>query len=136
MATQGWSWIWVFDPDGSSPPFAYTIGFGPSFGHPEVVVAGLPEETSEGVLSSAQAMLAEGHTYGEGDVSGDILEGFSVRFRGVSRDLVNANLVQAEAFYGDRAFAVLQLLWPDRDGDYPCEESAPGWLNDRQALTP
>jgi hypothetical protein len=134
--TQGWSWIWVFDPDGASPPFAYTIGFGSSFGHPEVAVAGLSEETSEGVLTSVQAMLAEGHTYGEGDTSGDILEGFSVRFRGISQDLLNANLVQAAVFYGDRAVTALQLVWPDRDGNYPGDESAPDWLNDRQALTP
>ncbi|MEQ4719501.1 DUF4262 domain-containing protein [Nonomuraea sp. B19D2] len=136
VAAQGWSWIWVFDPGMERPPFAYSIGFGSSFDQPEVVVAGLPEETSGSVLSSVQAMLAEGLAYGDGDTSGDILEGFSVQFRAISQDLLNANLVQASVFYGERSFSALQLVWPDRDGNFPGEERAPAWLSDRQTLLP
>jgi hypothetical protein len=135
VAAQGWSWIWVFDPDGERPPFAYSIGFGSSFDHPEVIVAGLPEETSESVLSSVQAMLAEGVTYGDGDTSGDILEGFDVQFREIPQDLLISSLAQASVFYGDRPFAALQLVWPDRDGNFPGGKYAPAWLSDRQALS-
>ncbi|MCS0639221.1 DUF4262 domain-containing protein [Streptomyces sp. LP05-1] len=136
VTAQGWSWIWVFDSDAEQPPFAYSIGFGSSFGHPEVVVAGLPEETSGSVLSSVQAMLADGGTYRDGDASGEILEGFNVQFRAISQDVLISNLVQASVFYGERSFDALQLLWPDRDGNFPDEEDAPAWLSDRQALLP
>lgn len=136
MATQGWSWVWVFDPHGSPPPFAYTIGFEATFNHSEVVVAGLSEETSESILNSVQSMVSLRQTYGEGDTSNDILEGFSVRFREIPQDLLAANLVQVAVFYGDRSFNALQLVWPDRDGNFPGEEGAPAWLTDRQALAP
>jgi hypothetical protein len=134
VATQGWSWIWVFDPDRSAPPFAYTVGFAASFDHPEVVVVGLPKETSEEILKSVQIMIAGGRAYEDGDLSDDILDGFPVRYRLISRGLLVANLVQAVVFYGDRVFDALQLLWPDRDGNYPGKENAPAWLTDRQTL--
>ncbi|WP_190329251.1 DUF4262 domain-containing protein [Streptomyces venezuelae] len=135
VTAQGWSWIWVFDPAAERPPFAYSIGFGSSFDHPDVVVAGLPEETSEGVLASVQAMLAEGIAYGDGDTSSDILEGFDVQFRAIPQDVSISNLAQASIFYGERPFAALQLFWPDGHGNFPGEENAPAWLSDRQALS-
>lgn len=135
VAAQGWSWIWVFDPAAERPPFAYSIGFGSSFDHPEVVVAGLPEEPSESVLSSVQAMLAEGIAYGDGDTSGDILEGFDVQFWTIPQDILISNLAQAALFYGEKSFTALQLFWPDRDGNLPGGEHAPAWLSDRQALS-
>ncbi|MFJ7899112.1 DUF4262 domain-containing protein [Streptomyces sp. NPDC096198] len=135
VATQGWSWIWVFDPAAERPPFAYTIGFGSSFDHPEVVVAGLPEETSKSVLSSVQAMLAEGVAYGDGDTSEDIVEGFCVQFRMIPQGISISNLAQASGFYGEKSFVALQMVWPDRDGNLPGGEQAPAWLSDRQALS-
>ncbi|WP_327106321.1 DUF4262 domain-containing protein [Nonomuraea glycinis] len=135
LATQGWSWIWVFDPEAEHSPFAYSIGFGSSFDHAEVVVSGLPEETSGSVLSSVQVMLAGGHAYRDGDISSDILEGFNVQFRAISQGLLIANLAQASVFYGKKPFGALQLFWPDSDGNFPGEEGAPAWLSDRQALS-
>lgn len=135
VAARGWSWIWVFDPAEERPPFAYSIGFGSSFDHPEVVVAGLPEETSESVLSSVQAMLTEGVSYRDGDTSGDILDGFDVQFRAIPQDILISNLIQASVFYGEESFDALQLVWPDRDGNFPGGDDAPAWLSDRQALS-
>ncbi|MBT0768251.1 DUF4262 domain-containing protein [Kineosporia sp. J2-2] len=136
VAARGWSWIWVFDPAEERPAFAYSIGFGSNFDHPEVIVAGLPEETSQNVLSSVRDMLAEGITYGDGDVSGDILQGLDVQFRAIPQDLLSSVLAQASEFYGGRSFTALQLVWPDRDGNFPGEEHAPVWLGERQALSP
>ncbi|WP_432039489.1 DUF4262 domain-containing protein [Streptomyces cucumeris] len=135
VAAQGWSWIWVFDPDAKHSPFAYNIGFGSSFGHPEVVVVGLPEEVSGDVLRYVQTVLAEGREHGDGDISGENLEGSRVQFRAVPQDLLVANLVQASTFYGETPFVALQLVWPDRDGNFPGEGNAPAWLSDRQALS-
>lgn len=116
------------------PPFAYTVGFMRTFGHPEIVVAGLPEETSGGVLGAVYGALDEGVTYGDGDVSDGILEGLSTCFQSVSLELVNSNLVQALNFYGDPSPNALQLLWPDRQGKFPGEDGAPSWLDARQSL--
>ncbi|MFJ4772472.1 DUF4262 domain-containing protein [Streptomyces uncialis] len=135
VAGQGWSWIWVFDPDAEKPPFAYSVGFGSSFDHPEVIVVGLPEETSGSVLGSVKAVLAEGLSCADGDESGEILEGLSVQFRAVPEDQLIANLAQASAFYGERHFAALQMFWPDREGNFPGEGNAPAWLSERQALS-
>ncbi|MFJ9359380.1 DUF4262 domain-containing protein [Streptomyces mirabilis] len=136
IAAQGWSWIWVFDPDGRLPPFAYTIGFKATFGHPEMVVAGLPEGTSEGVLTSVLAELESGTTFSDGDVSDDVLEAFAVRFRAVPADSLFGILAQAFEFYGGQNFEALQLCWPDKDGNFPGDEDAPAWLNERQYLRP
>lgn len=134
IAAQGWSWIWVFDPDGESPSFAYTIGFKATFGRPETVVVGLPEGTSEGVLSSVCAELESGASFSDGDVSDDVLEAFSVRFMAVSEDFLSNTLTQATEFYGGQNFEALQLYWPDGDGNFPGDKNAPSWLNERQRL--
>ncbi|MEV8127867.1 DUF4262 domain-containing protein [Streptomyces sp. NPDC085944] len=134
IAREGWSWIWVFDPDGKLSPFAYTIGFAATFGHPEIVVAGLPEGASEGVLSSAHAELESGAIFSDGSVSDGVLEAFAVRFRSVSVSAQPDVLVQATEFYGGREFEVLQLCWPDKDGNFPGDPGASAWLNARQSL--
>ncbi|MEU6352233.1 DUF4262 domain-containing protein [Streptomyces sp. NPDC047072] len=134
VADQGWSWIWVFDPDASRPPFAYSIGFTATFGHPEVVVVGLPEDASVSVLQAVEAELAEGVRYQDGSSSDEILNGFPVRFQRVPEELSSVNLVQASNFYAGKIPSALQLIWPDRDGNYPGGPGTPTWLNDRQAL--
>ncbi|MFI6393124.1 DUF4262 domain-containing protein [Nonomuraea sp. NPDC050540] len=135
MQARGWSWIWVFDPGRENSPFVYSIGFYTSFNHPEVVVAGLPQDVSENVLSSVHVALTEGVVYSAGDTSDRILEGVGVQFRAIPQDLLLSALAQASAFYAGEAFSALQLVWPDKDGNFP-GEGAPAWLNDRQAILP
>ncbi|MEU3093855.1 DUF4262 domain-containing protein [Streptomyces sp. NPDC006967] len=136
IASQGWSLIWVFDPDVTVPPFAYTVGLEWEFGHPEVVVVGLPEAVSEGVLNAVHAELAEGSRYGDGETSTEILDGCAVKFRAIRPDLAAANLVQAEVFNRGSKFEAVQLMWPDKFGNYPDSQGAPAWLGERQALAP
>ena len=134
VESVGWSWIWVFDPDGSSiPSFAYTIGFIQTFSHPEVVVVGLPESTSHAVLKAVFDSIESDARYTVGSVSDEILDGFSVRFDDVPSTLAAKNLVQAFVFNSGEA-DVLQLVWPDRDGNFPGDDGAPDWLKERQEL--
>lgn len=134
VESLGWSWIWVFDPNGAAiPSFAYTIGFVQTFSHPEVVVVGLPELTSHAVLRAVFDSVESGARYVAGSVSDEILDGFSVRFDDVPSTLAEENLVQAFVFNSGEV-DVLQLVWPERGGKFPGDDGAPGWLKERQEL--
>jgi hypothetical protein len=73
--------------------------------------------------------------FSDGDVSDGVLEAFAVRFRAVPADFLSDVLGQAVVFYGCQNFEALQLCWPDKDGNFPGDDDAPAWLNERQFLS-
>jgi hypothetical protein len=137
ISSVGWSWIAVFDPENEHPPFAYSIGFGASFGKPEVVVVGMPQGPAVGVLETVYEVLQQGRTFSDGDTSDEILEdGLLVRFRALSEQESAEALVQAATFSGVDQVPALQLIWPNREGKFPGDPDAPPGLEARQTLVP
>lgn len=106
-----------------SPPFAYTVGlFG--FGHPEIVVFGLPIDTAHTVLNDLGKRIRQGSAFdGDADVR---VPGWSHRLRLVRfRDDADVPvLISAHRFYRATQAApvpTLQAIWDDRDGRFPWE---------------
>lgn len=124
IASRGWHVVAV-PGDAEGPGFAYSIGLHRSFGHPEVIVFGLPIPVLQAVVDVIGDRVRRGARFNDGDLSEDILTGLPVRFRAVSRSHLDAYLGQAVRHHGGREFPVLQVFWPDRRGRFPGEPGAP-----------
>src|SRR4051812_23358833 len=81
---HGWHVIGV-EEDEEGPAFAYSIGLYRSFGHPEVIVFGLPVRVLHRVINAVGEEVRSGERFGHLDESGDVLQGYNVVFRTVKR---------------------------------------------------
>ncbi|MBZ9752066.1 DUF4262 domain-containing protein [Deinococcus sp. HMF7604] len=114
----GWHVVMV-PADAEGPGFAYTIGLTATYGHPELLIFGLPLPTMHAILNVAGELVRAGQKFQAGTRSDAILEGAEVLF-GTIRDLYQDEyLGQAQRFSGQRRVAALQLIWPNRAGQFP-----------------
>jgi hypothetical protein len=105
--------------DGSAPAWAYSIGFGATFKHPEVVVFGLGVDLMHKMLRNAANELREGRVFQERSQSSEIIDGYACSFREVHVNWYATFIGYAQWFYRGDAFACLQCFWPDRHRRFP-----------------
>jgi hypothetical protein len=108
VAEQGVHVVHVPRDGGQGPSYSYTVGLWESFQQPEVVVFGMPEDVAQDLLQA-------------GDRRDDLLVGYPVRFFPVPADVVASHLGLAVWAYEGAPFAVVQLVWPDKQGRWPWE---------------
>jgi hypothetical protein len=127
----GWHVIHV---GGAGPEFAYTVGLYRTFGHPEVVVLGLPGGVAHRLLNAVGAEVRAGRAFAAGSASREILERFDVAFRPVPPEAHRGRLGWAVWFYDGPAFPALQVVYPDRDGRFPWEAGVADGLRAAQPV--
>ena len=108
--------------DAEGPGFAYSFGLFEEFQHPEIIIFGLDSDTMHGIVNVAGEQVRKGARYRDGDVSGDLLEGFNCAFRRVNPLQYRETCSWAVWFYGNSEFPVLQLFWPDKRSRFPWDE--------------
>lgn len=127
IAAHGWHIQGVFPTaeDSSTPIFHYTIGL-TAKGRAELILLGLPPELAVPILNGA----AELHIANPIHPGAEVDAAFSVKFRAVAAgpDVVREYACIAGEVYGFDKVAVIQLMWPDREGNYPTD---PGWTGGR-----
>jgi hypothetical protein len=131
----GWHMITV-PPDDQGPGFTYTIGLFKSYGHPEVIIFGLPIPVMQGVLDVVAEIVKDGRRFVDGEQTDDVMEGYACAFRTVHRDHYRGHFGFAIWFYrtlGQEAFPALQCIWPDKGRRFPWERDC---LESIHALQP
>jgi hypothetical protein len=118
VATCGWHMITVSE-DAVGPGFTYSIGLFKSYGHPEVVVFGLPNDAMQRIVDIIATLVKAGRSFGDGDQTPDVLEGYSCAFRAVRLEHYKQHFGYAMWFYKGTAFSALQCLWPDNEHHFP-----------------
>jgi hypothetical protein len=119
----GWHVLNVFGPEG--PKFSYTIGLYLSFGHPELLVAGLPPEKAMPIVNLIGERVAKGEAFASGTVSTEILRNLPVSFRAVDPAHYPEWIGLGLWFYRSLRpgeLPLLQIVWPDREGRFPWDE--------------
>lgn len=118
--------------EGTSPPFAYTIGLTPKFGV-EILMVGLPLKYVGPILNSVAARA----TLPALDVPNPDFANLPLMFKRCTKDLELLHdefVVQSDVFY-DQQVDVVQLVMPDKAGLFP---SDPGfdhpYMDPRQRL--
>lgn len=117
----GWHFLFVFDSEGENVGFAYSVGFEETYNHPEIMIFGLKQDTSHGILSDIAHELSEGKTFESNvklqDVIGDNLD---VIFKPVKDSAFSDYLGTALNYY-DKSFRAYVLFWPDKSNILPTE---------------
>jgi hypothetical protein len=112
IARYGWS-ITMVPEDEEGPGFAYTIGLWQGFGHPELLMQGLPLEVMFGVLNIAGTRIKSGERLSVGLIDNELLEGAPCGYRAVPAEKHGEYMGAAIRHYGGDTFEALQVLWPD-----------------------
>jgi len=114
------------------PAFAYTVGLW-GFGHPELVVVGLPQPDAHRLLNAVGGLVRAGETLRPGETVHGGPDDTDLHLRLLR--LPNAHQVThtAQRLYrpdGGQVVPALQLCWADQAGRYPWEPGFehPRWL--------
>ncbi|MBK1697634.1 DUF4262 domain-containing protein [Rhodovibrio salinarum] len=123
------------------PQYAYTVGFGDTLNHPEVIVIGLSHESAGMLLNAVGERIRQhGPLQTEARYTDLLSNGLGLSFveapEAKARDLMRFANWYYEAV-GDRTdtrYDALQLVWPDADGLLPWEPGFDTRFNDLQPL--
>ena len=136
IAEFGWHVIMV-PADDEGPSFAYSIGLFRTYGHPEVIVFGLPLATMHSILNTIGEEVRRGRRFDAGDRSDEILEGQPVAFGAIAAAHYDEYLGQAIRHYGGAVFPAIQCFWPTPAGLWPWQEGCPtGYVAAQPLLQP
>ena len=133
MAQHGWHVIKVMESD-EAPEFAYSIGLTESFEHPELIILGLPLDVAHSALNTAGETIRAGAGYAPGACSDAFLVDRRCTFRPFPSAESSKYLGRAIWFYGDRAFATLQLIWSDENARWPWDSAANPSMREAQPI--
>jgi len=121
VQTYGWHVLNVFSNEGR-PNFSYSVGMQTTLGHPDLAVFGLSLEVGQNLINLVGDAIRGGLWLADGARSSDFLQGYDCLFRAVPRHLHPEYFGWGLWFYGDEELSVLQLIYPDRFGQWPWEE--------------
>jgi len=119
------------DHEESSPAFAYTIGLGHRFGHPELLMSGLDRRVMHHALNAVAQRVMAGRRLAPGDVLEDVLAGVPVVVEQVADETLKETVTWSGWFHR-RAPEALVIVWPSTSGLFAWQPGAPGILDDLQ----
>ncbi|GAW51265.1 MULTISPECIES: DUF4262 domain-containing protein [unclassified Nocardioides] len=118
--TFGWAVRNVSDAD-PARCLSYTVGL-TAYGHPEVVMTGLPPEAGHAFLNIVgEIVVREGGRFTAGETTTELADGPAMPVIAVAD---TSDLTAVEAIYG--GVHALQIVWTDSNGRLPWE---PGYAN-------
>ena len=116
----GWHCLHVFPTKEGQDKFSYSIGFGKSYGSPEVLIFGLEREKAHALLNECAHLLKGGHIIVPGVEDGSVLAGdYKVVFKSVRPDRFGEYLGTAVRYYKDKPFSAVVMFLPDRQHRFP-----------------
>ncbi len=113
----------VFEDD-EGPGFSYTTGFYQNFKHPEIIVFGCKPELAHDIFWNIYSDIEQENNITPLVYNSDILINSDVIFFPVETKLYNEYLGWSNWFYRGNSFPCLQLVWPDKDRNFPWHETA------------
>lgn len=118
----------IFDPDGQGLDFSYSIGFEATLGQPEMLISGLPPETTKDLINDTFVLCRdEGFQLVDFARTDSLIKGLDCVFRSVRADCLVPDYFGSAIWYSatqlNRPFArAVQLVWPDREGLFPWDQ--------------
>jgi len=125
----------LIEDDNYLPGFVYSIGLFKNYNHPEIICFGLKTDVLGSVINYARDLIKEGGRFVIGKLYSGFLEGYDVQFIEVNEEFYADYLGYATWYYHKSLdFPVLQLVWPDKQNNFPWDKSFNNdWLR-RQPL--
>jgi hypothetical protein len=119
------------DHDGTGPAFAYTVGLGHRFGHPELLMSGLDHRVMHRALNGLARRIMKGRKLRPGDALEDVLAGVPVAIEQVDDEALRETVTWSGWFHRRKPSA-LAVVWPDKFGVFAWQPGAPEVLNELQ----
>ncbi len=122
---HGWHSMHVFDPDGATSAFSYSVGFSTTLNAPEFIIFGLSSKLMHSMLWEIFRQIKSGRQVEHAQYWDDILEGFScVSMRATHDNLFKEYTTSAGWYWKETGHEgrpeVYQLVWPGaRQGLFP-----------------
>lgn len=107
-----------------APGFVYSVGLWSFRRVPELIVVGAPARHAVECIQRYAAMTRSGKRFRPGGPHPGFVPGYGVMLEHVAPTLYGEWFASAFDFYPGGDFPAYQLLWPDRDGNWPWES---GW---------
>ena len=116
----------VFDPEGVTPDFAYSIGFPATLDQPDVLISGLNLDLMEVLVNDVHDLCRSGLVMQDGARTDQLLSGYDCVFRQVtSENLVsefwNSAIWYQESYRGETFDSAYQVVWPDKANRFSWE---------------
>jgi hypothetical protein len=114
----------VFDPEGKSPTFTYSIGIQATTGFPEIIVFGLRPELAHDMVIEYLERLITGTRFQRGVLYSGFLNGFQIYLEPTKPNAVKEYSLGCYRYYADQEFSTVQLIFPDTQGIWPWQKTA------------
>lgn len=112
----------LIEADNYLPGFAYSIGLYETYGHPEIICFGLNSSLLGSLLNTAHDLIKNSQRLTTNTFYTDFLEGFDIQFLEINKEYYSDYLGYAMWFNKGMDFPALQLVWPDKQNNYPWQE--------------
>ena len=121
----GWHCTSVHPREGEEgESFSYTVGLYRSYGSSELVLFGLPSDTAHSIFSIFADRLREGEPIPLDHPTNDLIKDYPCVFVPVPRPTYNDYVFSALWFYAEVEFPLHQVVYPDRQGQFPWHSKA------------
>lgn len=117
IAKEGYMVYSVFAGE-NSPSFAYTVGLTETYNHPELLILGLPVNSSKAILDTIINQLVENKMKIVPFVPYSDIANMPIEFAFADRELAGEFALGAYNRNGKDS-KILQVLWPDTKGNEP-----------------
>jgi len=118
---SGFSIVSVFASN-NTPSYAYTIGLHETYNHPEIIVLGLPAQSSHRAITNAVESILDGGKKISTGINYKGIANADVVFNMVSDFYKNEYAFLAIDYYDSlEGVEFIQMLWPDQEGCFPFE---------------
>jgi hypothetical protein len=126
--------ISVFDPDGKTPTFSYSVGIQETTGSPEVIVIGLSATLGHTIVNEYLNQVRTGAIFQPGTPYAGFLKGFPVYIEPADSSRLEEYTLGCTRYYADRQYRVSQIIYPTTSGIWPWEGSASEWFKNNQPM--
>ena len=123
VAEYGWHCVNILA-DGEDGPYSFTVGLQKSYGHPELIIFGLPSGVSHEILSLAAEAIQRGQPIDLESSTDEFLNDYECVFVPVPVAEYHQHVGYCRWYYEGNDFLLYQIVWPSRDGHFPWHPAA------------
>lgn len=123
IATHGWHCIHI-TAEGALVSYSFTVGLFQSYGHPELIVFGLPQQVAHDILATAADAARSGSPIDLTEPTQALLTDACCEFVAVPATAYREHVGYALWYYEKKLFPLYQIVWPSRSGLFPWHPEA------------
>lgn len=133
IAQYGWHCVNIMA-EGEHVEYSFTVGLFQSYGHPELIIFGLPSNVSHQILAIAADAAKARSPLDLARPTDALLNNHSCCFVEVPFSEYRDHVGYARWYYQGDNFPLYQIVWPSRSGLFPWHHQATAEFRDAQPV--